>query len=193
MSDIPESLSLDLLLPVHFEIERKASAVSTEAEVTSLFQEFRVRIVRYLVCLGLSIQDGEEIAQEVFLLLFQHLRLGKPRQNLRGWIFRVAHNLGLRKRIESRSRGEANEGWQSPCVQVHDPGPSPEEQVAFKQQQKRLLAILDALPAQDRACFYLRAEGLQYREIAHVLEMSLGSVSQSLARVVKRLSHVYHR
>ncbi len=40
--------------------------------------------------------------QEVFLALFQHLRQGKSRANLQGWIFRVAHNSALKCRLRTR-------------------------------------------------------------------------------------------
>ena len=190
MSDFPRPVPFDRLLPIRLSAEKDITSTSTEAELTTLFGEFHNRIVRYLLCLGLSVQDGEEITQEVFILLFQHLSQDKSRANLRGWIFRVAHNLGLKKRHENRRR---NETAVSADLMLADVAPSPEEQFVRKQGQRRLLAALKALPAQDQSCLYLRAEGLQYREIAHVLDLSLGGVSQALARAVKRLHHAYQR
>ena len=40
--------------------------------------------------------------QEVFLALLQHLQRGKSRADLRGWMFRVAHNLALKQRSRAR-------------------------------------------------------------------------------------------
>src|SRR5581483_11636314 len=142
------------------------------------------------MALGLSAQDGEEVIQEVFLALFQHLRRSKPRHNLRGWIFRVAHNLGLKQRNRMRqlvlpSREPAGEE----AARV-DLGPNPEEQLLAGERQKRLRAVVDALPEQDRYCLYLRAEGLRYREIAEALDLSLGAVSLSLGRSFARLARV---
>ncbi len=68
-----------------------------------------------------------------------------------------------------------------------DPSPTPEEHASSMQRQKRLLAVVAALPQQDRLCFNLRAEGLRYREIADVLGISLGTVSASLTRTLARL------
>ncbi len=48
------------------------------------------------------------------------------------------------------------------------------------QRQKRLQAVLLALPEQDQWCLWL--EGLRYRQIADGLDMSLASVSASLGR-----------
>src|SRR5690349_24551353 len=73
-----------------------------EVEVISIFDQLRDRVLRYLLSFGLSVADGEEVVQEVFLALFQHLQRGKPRHNLRAWIFQVAHNLALKQRNVSR-------------------------------------------------------------------------------------------
>ncbi len=59
--------------------------------------------------------------------------------------------------------------------------------------RSRLLAVVDALPQQDRRCLYLRAEGLPYREIAGILDISLGAVSLSLARSLARIGRAAER
>src|SRR5271155_5171781 len=66
-------------------------------EIIGLFDEFRTRLLRYALSFGLSVHDGEEVIQEVFLALHRHLQLGRSRKNLRGWLFRVVHNLSLKQ------------------------------------------------------------------------------------------------
>jgi RNA polymerase sigma-70 factor (ECF subfamily) len=187
----------DLTLPSEFSFrlplttkadtaERSASPL--EDEVVSLFEELRSRLLHYLLCLGLPVHDGEEIVQESFLLLFQHLRNGKSRQNLRGWVFRVARNLALKRRnanlISLRRLVEFDETL--PEQQIHAV-PDPEEWAWSRQRQKRLWAVVTALPEQDQGCLFLRCEGLRYREIAAALGISLGSVAASLARSLAKL------
>ncbi|MGA9507548.1 MAG: sigma-70 family RNA polymerase sigma factor [Candidatus Sulfotelmatobacter sp.] len=161
---------------------------SLEIEVVELFEELRERLLRYLLALGLSVHDGEEIVQESFLLLFQHLQRGKSRQNLRGWVFRVARNLALKQRaanqLQLRRIVEFDETLQGRHANL---GPNPEEELQSRQRQKRLLAVVNALPEQDQSCLIMRAEGLRYREIAGALGISLGSVAASLARSLERL------
>lgn len=158
-----------------------------EAEVKLLFDELRVPVLRYLMTLGLSPPDADEVVQDVFLALFQHLRRGKPRSNLPGWVFRVAHNQALKRRHANRS-GETVLADAGDAAGHLDPEPTPEEQAVQRQRQARLLAVVRALPEQDRCCLYLRAEGLRYREIAKVLGVSLGAVSLSLQRSLARLT-----
>lgn len=164
-----------------------------EDDVVQLFDQFRDRLGRYLLSVGLSVPDGEEVIQETFLALFEHLRKGKPRDNLRGWLFRVAHNLALKRRYEARR----DSGWMGEISAVEDlavdPAPNPEDRMSGQETGQRLRAIVQALPEQDRRCLSLRAEGLRYREIAEVLEMSLGAVSISLTRSLARIARVTKR
>ena len=160
-----------------------------EQEVTSLFDDMRTPVMRYLSSFGLSPDDSEEVLQEVFLSLFLHLRSGKPRSNLRGWVFRVAHNLGLKRReTASRSLKVVSSAADCCLESQADTAPNPEEHVSTLQRRVRLLAVVNALPEQDRRCLYLRAEGLRYRDIASVLGISLGGVALSLKRSLSRLA-----
>jgi RNA polymerase sigma-70 factor, ECF subfamily len=159
-----------------------------EEEVVDLFGQLRAPLLRYVAGIGLPPQDGEEIVQEAFLALFQHLRQGKSRANLRGWVFRVAHNLALKRRVGLRSKEAAGAAEELAVDLAADPGPSPEYLAASRQTQARLRGVMRALPEQERQCLVLRAEGLRYREIAQVLDMSLGAVSISLTRSLARLA-----
>jgi len=152
------------------------SAPSMGAEVTALFEEYRGPLFRFLLSLGLTAADVEETIQEVFLALFKHLRAGKPRDNLRGWLFKVGHNQALKV----RQRRPA------PVLEMA-PLATPEQQAIANQTRRRVAAVIQALPELDRACIALRAEGLRYREIADVLGISLGGVALALERALTRI------
>src|ERR1700722_6145268 len=102
------------------------------------------------MALGLQAHDGEEIIQETFLLLFQHLQNEKPRQNLPGWIFRVARNLALKQRAANQRRMVRTIEFEDSAIEQHsDREENPEEQLQSKQRQQRLLAIVGALAEKD--------------------------------------------
>lgn len=172
--------------------ESSNPATPVEEEVSALFDQFRDRLLRYLFTFGLTIPDGEEVVQEVFLALFQHLQRGRSRENLRGWIFRVAHNLALKRRHQSRRNPESMGGAGAEDSAI-DSAPSPEDRLVSSQTQRRVKAVVQALSEQDRRCLVLRAEGLGYREIARILDISLGAVSMSLARSLSRIARSAER
>ena len=66
--------------------------------VARLFEEARDDVYRYLLLIGLLPPQAQEATQEVFLRLYTTLLKGVEIENTRGWIFRVAHNYGLKVR-----------------------------------------------------------------------------------------------
>jgi RNA polymerase sigma-70 factor (ECF subfamily) len=178
-----------LVLPAIIERESERPT-DVEAEVLALFDECGRSLLRYVGSFGVSVHDTEDVVQDVFLSLFRHVQLGKPRTNLRGWLFSVAHNLALKQRLRARKR-QAHE--ERVVAQAALSGTNPEEQLASRERQQRLLGVFRALPERDRRCLALRAEGLRYREIAAALGISLGAVAKSLTRSMTRMVNADER
>src|SRR5215510_13372365 len=139
----PADQSLDRLFSSGIAIERSREQSILENEVTELFDDLAGPVLHYLLSFSLSLQDAEEVTQEVFLSLFLHLRDGKPRSNIRAWIFRVAHNLGLKRREKNQRalRIVVNSAECSMEAQV-DAAPNPEEYCSSAQKRKRLLTVV---------------------------------------------------
>lgn len=174
------------LLSIGSTVRRSDAREKLHEEIAAAFDQFRAPLLRYLWTFGLELPDGEEVLQDVFLSLFRHRERGKPIDNVRGWLFRVAHNLALRRR--DRTRRSAETQLDACSERTIDPAPNPEDQLANRQNRQRVLAVVEALSEQDRHCLYLRAEGLRYREIAGILDISLGAVSVSLTRSLSRIA-----
>jgi RNA polymerase sigma-70 factor (ECF subfamily) len=183
---IPKDSISGLSSPTIARAVLSAKLSEIEREVMDIFEQFRDPLLRYALSFGIPVHDAEEVTQEVFLCLFRHLQLRRSRKNLRGWIFRVAHNLALKQLYANQQSYKTTSDRQ--IAEEHaDPSPDPEEQLSLAQRRHRLLAVVKALPEADQGCLRLRAEGLRYREIGAVLGMSLGAVSISLTRSLARL------
>lgn len=190
---LPMDSTRDLAFRTVAGVAPSAEPTEIERDVISLFEQFCNPLLRYALSFGIPVHDAEEIIQEVFLSLFRHLQAGRSRKNLRGWIFRVAHNLALKRRQANQKLRERIASDSAIVEEPPDPSPNPEEQLSSAQRQLRLLAVVHALPEADQSCLRLRAEGLRYREIASVLGLSLGSVSISLSRSLARLTRADER
>ncbi|MBV9504173.1 MAG: sigma-70 family RNA polymerase sigma factor [Acidobacteriia bacterium] len=194
MPDKPleSALSLPILEGIEDRQALRGSALGEE--IIQLFDQLRDRLLRYALSFGLPIADAEDIVQEVFLSLCRHLQRGRPRDNLRAWTFRVAHNLAIKRRIQLQSLLERTvDDAGVPEDLLRDPGPNPEDELAASQRRLRMSAVVNALPELDRRCLILRAEGLKYREITHVLDISMGAVAISLERSLERLARALRR
>jgi RNA polymerase sigma-70 factor (ECF subfamily) len=152
----------------------------------SIFEQQRLPVCRYLVSLGLRQAVASEIVQEAFLRLYRHLRSRGRCENLRGWVFRVAHNLAVNE-LKRSGAAEAE-----PLGTEADPGGDPEQVLLRKERMRRMQAAMRALPRRQQECLHLRAEGLRYREIAQALGIGISSVAESVQRAMETLARSCH-
>jgi RNA polymerase sigma-70 factor (ECF subfamily) len=142
---------------------------------------------KYVLFLGLNAESSEDVVQESFLRLYEHLRRDGDRTNVRAWLYRVAHNLTrngqtaiiFRKTDTLSNLTAATE----PATNALTP-----EQVLLNQERDAALhnALKELTPAQ-RECLALRAQGLKYREMAGALQLSVSAVAENVQRGLEKL------
>jgi RNA polymerase sigma-70 factor (ECF subfamily) len=180
---------IGLTLPWDLRSDDTLALRRVQDEVLALFDDCAPGLRRYVRTFGLSAEATDDVVQDVFLALFRHLQLGRPRSNLKGWLFQVAHNLALKERHRMRRRQFAEGDWDGDAAdRLVDPAAGAEERLARDDRSRHLRAVLRAVPERDRRCLYLRAEGLGYRDIARALGVSLGAVAKSVTRALARLT-----
>jgi RNA polymerase sigma-70 factor (ECF subfamily) len=110
---------------------------------------------------------------------------GGPQENIRSWVFRVAHNQARNRQTSYHRRfGEPLDGEIDRMLDQT----TPERVVLEKEKFRRLEKAMRQLTEPERECLLLRAEGLRYREISDVLGMSPSTVGDTVSRAIKKLA-----
>lgn len=154
-----------------------------------LFKLYHLPLVRYLTR-RLGDRDwAEEVAQETFLRALRQDAL----QSERSWLFAVATNL---VRDEARKDTRRRARLQQLASEVRDDASevsdAEEDQTAERARERALARrAVDALAEKDRLALLMREEGLDYREIAAALDLSVGSIGTTLSRARRRLTETY--
>jgi RNA polymerase sigma-70 factor, ECF subfamily len=164
--------------------QRDRAAMTLQDQVAQLFQEARDDVYRYLLSLGLHPPQAQEAAQEVFLRLYVTLKKGEDIQNPRGWIFRVAHNLGLKIRAKQSTQAPFDAELE---LKLRSAELNPEQSLLEREQNILFHQAVQGLSEQQRRCLLLRLEGLRYPEIGSVLGISASAVGEFLRRAIARL------
>lgn len=153
--------------------------------VERLFREYHATLVRYLTR-RLGDRDwAEEVAQETFVRALRQETI----VNERAWVFAVAHNLvrdGARRDARNRRHLELLAAESREAEE-----PSPELTLERAQEAALARRALEALGERDRQALLLKEEGLDYGEIADVLQIERSSVGTTLSRARKRLAESY--
>ncbi len=179
--------TVELLSAAEVELRITNVASSLERELMAMHADLRLPLLRYAISFGLPVQDSEDVVQETFLALFRHLQRGRSRENLRSWVFRVTHNLALKRRVRRKDETWVEEERHN---LVFDLTPGPEDILLFQERQERLQRVMRALPENHQACLRLRAEGLRYREIAEVLGEPANTVKSRHRRALAALKAI---
>ncbi len=168
-------------------IRKEQTGTALQEQITRLFEESRDDVYRYLLTLGLYPPQAQEAAQEVFLRLYATMRKGEEIQNPRGWIFRVAHNLGLKIRTRQHSEEPFDPDLK---VGFQPDAETPESEFLERERMTRFHSAVAGLSEQQRRCLFLRMEGLRYPEIGSALGISPSAVGEFLRRAMLRLKKV---
>ena len=161
--------------------------MTLQDEVAQLFLEARDDVYRYLLSLGLYPPQAQEGAQEVFLRLYATLKKGEKIQNPRAWIFKVAHNYGLKVRGRQNFQAPFDADLES---RIAGAEMDPEERLLDREQKLRFHRAIQGLSEQQRQCLFLRLEGLRYPEIGSALGIGASTVGEFLRRAISRLKKV---
>jgi RNA polymerase sigma-70 factor (ECF subfamily) len=166
-------------------ILRQEQAGSTlQNRVGQFFEEVRDDVYRYLLTLGLHPPQAQEAAQEVFLRLYSTLKKGEDIENWRGWVFRVAHNYGLKVRERQSAEGPFDPELES---KLTSRAGDPESELLERERMSRFHRAVEGLSEQQKRCLFLRMEGLRYPEIGAALGISSSAVGEFLRRAMSRL------
>ena len=134
---------------------------------------------------------AEDVTQEVFLKLYQHLGSLKNEEHVRPWLLRVASNTALNA-IRSRGRAGAREEEFATTATVGGTGPvgieaDYERRTEIEEARRALAQIKEPM----RSCLLLKQQGLSYREIAQTLSINEANVGSLIARGRKEFTRVY--
>jgi RNA polymerase sigma-70 factor, ECF subfamily len=138
------------------------------------------------------VQDAglaEDVTQEVFLRLYNHLDSIHDLEMLRPWLIRVAINVArntIRGNIRANTR-EENYVKESAEVMVYSVESDFEERESTNEINRALNKIREPL----RSCLILKQQGLSYREIAESLSLTETSIGQYVARARKEFLRFY--
>lgn len=164
------------------------SQPTRETQVIDLYDRLRPSLITYLAGLGLNVNEAEDIIHDCFVRLYDHLAAKEDDENLRGWLFRVAHNLAIDLFREARRIQQPDPSGINLIEVMVDSSFSPEEHAIKNEEIRRVMSALGRLTPQQRSAVLLRAEELRYREIAAVLGVSTKRVSELVQRALAILA-----
>src|SRR5262249_1693324 len=126
--------------------------------------------------------DALDAVQNAFVKVFTHLDGFEGRSSFKTWLLRVVSNASLDL---GRRRGRREERRDEFSIELEPEAPAADEEPGRELERADLRRLLDhalqQLPDAQRRTFVLHVDGgLSYREVAGVLDISIGKVMSRL-------------
>ena len=161
-----------------------------------LFIRFHSRVCRYFQGKGISVEDSEDLAQDVFCQIFKGLDDVRDEKCFINWLFTISRNV-FNNEIERRHSKKravavaAKNGEHEEPDTIESPNPASNQlkRLLDKEKVSALLVELQKLPDQARRCVYMRfLHERSDEEIATLLGISARTVRVHVHRARKSLS-----
>jgi len=137
--------------------------------------------------------QAKDLAQEVFIRVWQAAKTYKPEAKFTTWIYRITANLCFNELKSSRRKKwfsfhQSEDSGNTIEETLSDNAPSPEDLLLEKERSRQISNALQSLPDNQRMALVMkRYDELSYQEIAQILGCSVSAVESLLVRAKRTL------
>jgi RNA polymerase sigma-70 factor, ECF subfamily len=135
---------------------------------------------------------AEDLAQETFIKVLNHIDKYRPEFKLSSWLFKIANNVAIdhlrRRQLDTVSMEGSRHAVSAAEVEATSFDVAARQETALEELESRELGsaierAIARLRPEYRACIMLRhVEGRSYEEIAATLDLPLGTVKTYIHR-----------
>ena len=164
---------------------------------TSAFQELVERHKKKVYYLAYDItgdhHEAEDVSQEVFVKVFRSLNTFRRDAKMSSWLYKITVNASIDSLRKKSSKPETSiDILERADVRDNPMGSSidldPERSAELLLLQKHISHALQKISPKERSVFVMRHyNDLKIREIAEILNISIGTVKALLFRAIKKL------
>lgn len=163
----------------------KRLAAGDASALRDIMERYRHRVLSVAYRYMRNWADAEDMTQEAFVRLWQSAERYEPQARLMTYLYRITANVCLDARRRRARRPQT--GWEDD-VDRQSISPEPGQVLEGHETADRIAQAVAALPDRQRlAVILLRYEGLNYRQIAEAMEMSVSAADSLIARAMARL------
>jgi RNA polymerase sigma factor (sigma-70 family) len=174
------------------EAETIAGKIQQHDDFSTLVKNYQDKVYNTILGMVQNVADAEDLAQEVFIKVFEKQSEFRGDASIGTWIYRVAvtHSIDFLRAKKRKKRAGTIFSFfgKEAAVDQYAVFDHPGVLVEQKENAALLFRAINALPENQRAAFILqKTEGLSQQEIAAIMKLSPGAVESLLSRAKQQL------
>lgn len=163
-----------------------------EAAFTQLYLHFGKKLIQFAVSLVRSKEIAEELVEDVFVKLWANRQHIKEIENLTVYLYVSVKNKALNA-LSHKAYELVAAPFDYLDTSVNDFAPDPYDLMITAEMMGRMRRAIDSLPPRCKIIFKLiRENGLKYKEVAEILNISVNTIDVQMAIAVKKICTALH-
>lgn len=147
-----------------------------------LFDRYYGRLCQYVYSLLMDRNDAEDVVQELFLNLWKNRERIEIRENVSGYLYKMARHLALNSIRSKVQTGSLPENQDFPSLSYED------NQLEIEEFRIALYDCVDRLPSRSKEILLLhRVKGLRQKEISEKLSIAVKTIKNHIWMSLQKL------
>jgi len=166
---------------------QKRIAESEEQALAELYQQFHKKLQLFSKAIVRNDELAEELVEDVFVKLWCNRSRITEIENITVYLYVAVKNKSLNT-LSRKATELVTSGFDFLDIDVNDETPGPQDLMITAEMMQRMHKAIEALPPRCKMIFKLiREDGLKYKEVAEILNISVNTIDAQMAIAVKRI------
>lgn len=168
------------------ELQRRIAVYDDPQAYKELFYLFHPPLLQFAHSFVRSFEMAEEIVSDVFIRVWERRAQLQDIDNLAVYLYVSTRNTALKYLVRHQKR--ASISLDSLKIELESPHHDPEKILLNAELTKRVKEAVDQLPPRCKMVYKLiREDGLRYKEVAEILNISIKTIDNQLAIALKKI------
>jgi len=164
-------------------------AEGNENAFEQVYRCFYKKLYQFAFAIVKQKMVAEEITEDVFIKIWQNRSKAPQIQNLNVYLYTAIKNTAFNY-LSKQTIENITEPFDNIDIQLNYSVVTPEQIIITAEMHKRVLQAIETLPPKCKMIFKLiREDGLKYKEVAEILNISVNTIDVQMAIAVKKLGN----
>lgn len=170
------------------ELQRRIALYDDETAYKELFFAFYKPLLQFAQSFVRSADMAKEIASDVFIIIWERRQQLQEIENIKVYLYVTTKNTALKYLLKQQKQVAIT--IDELAVELKSTYHNPEELMVTAEMKARIDQAINQLPPRCKIIFKLiKEDGLRYKEVAEVLNVSVKTIDNQLAIALRKIGN----
>ncbi len=165
----------------------KQIAAGNEVAFRQVYHQFYKKLLQFAFILTKNKQAAEELVEDVFIKIWKNRQNAEAIHNLKVYLYTATKNTCLNY-LSSKANDSITKPFDAINIVLTEPV-CPEQLFIYRETFAKIKSAIETLPPRCKMIFKLiREDGLKYKEVAEILNVSPNTVDAQMTIAIRRIA-----